>query len=44
MQAGETVNSEFIKYWNGYKVNNVDAESYFINFKKAVLEFSSTVV
>lgn len=40
-QPGETVHSEFIKFWKNFKINDTKSEDYLINLKKAVVQFSS---
>ena len=40
-QAGESVHSEFLNYWNKYKIKNIDNLNYPVYLKKAVVEFSS---
>ncbi|CAH1104321.1 unnamed protein product [Psylliodes chrysocephalus] len=40
-QAGESVHHEFLKYWDRYKINAIDAPSYGEKLRRAVAEFSS---
>ena len=40
-QSGESVHHEFKIYWERYKVNDINAESYPLRLFKAVVEFSS---
>lgn len=40
-QSGESVHREFLKYWNRYKINSINDESYSPRLLKAVVEFSS---
>ena len=40
-QAGESVHSEFLNYWNKYKIKNIDNLNFLVSLKKAVVEFSS---
>lgn len=40
-QAGESVHSEFNKYWDRFKINLLDEPSFINRLKKAVVTFSS---
>jgi hypothetical protein len=40
-QPGESVHREFLKYWNRYKINNINDPRYGSFLLKAVVEFSS---
>lgn len=40
-QAGESVHREFLKYWSKYQINDLNAEFYCSQLKRAVVEFSS---
>lgn len=40
-QAGESVHRVFLRFWNKYKVNQIENPIYSIQLKKAVVEFSS---
>lgn len=40
-QAGESIHRKFLIYWDKYKTNMIDDESYSRRLKKAVVEFSS---
>lgn len=40
-QAGESIHREFLKYWSKYQVNDLKAENYCSQLKRAVVEFSS---
>lgn len=39
-QAGESVHSEFLKFWSRYKINDIESEGYLDNLFDAVVEFS----
>ena len=40
-QAGESVHSKFLDYWNKFKITKLDAKNYEKHLKNAVVEISS---
>lgn len=40
-QAGESIHREFLKFWNRYKINSIQAKTYANRLFNAVVEFSS---
>lgn len=41
-QAGESIHREFLKFWEKYKINAINAPQYLTRLKAAVTEFSSS--
>ena len=40
-QDGESIYREFLKFWNKYKISNIEDPGYGEKLKRAVVEFSS---
>ena len=40
-KAGESIHREFLKFWNKYKISNIEDPGYGEKLKRAVVEFSS---